>query len=142
MIISLIFTFAYLFTWVKYQQYHFLERDYTVVANHKEFSKLWHLWKGANQAVFFTLIMALFGWKLMVVNMAFFWFMFDGLLNSLVLKREFFYAGYTSWMDRALRSTTGLLNKLLSPVKTTIDASTVSFICKIALLTISLYFYL
>ena len=143
LLISLVFTFAYLTTWVQFQKYQFLERDYNIVVKHKEYSKLWHLWKGANQAVFFVLIGYLFGWQLALINAFTYWILFDGFLNILVLNRGFFYIGYTSWIDRALRSTMGFINKLVSPISTKLAISSefLSFVLKTVLLIGSLYIY-
>lgn len=94
------FTFGYLFTWVKFQNYQFLERDYNKVARNKEYSQLWHLWKGANQIIFFTLIYFTFGKYITFVNIIFYWILFDGLLNRIVLNRPFFYIGQTAFIDK------------------------------------------
>lgn len=142
-ILSFIFTLGYMITWVKFQQYQFLERDYTIVANNKQYSKLWHVWKGANQGVFFILLGSLFGWKLMIINSILYWVLFDGFLNIFVLNREFFYIGNTSWIDRSLRSITGLINKLLGYHNTrlALSASFIAFIIKVGLLAGALYIY-
>lgn len=143
LLISFIFTFAYLLTWVKFHKYQFLERDYTTVANHKEYGRLWHTWKGANQGIFFVLLGSLFGWQLGIINALIYWVLFDGLLNILVLNKEFFYVGYSSWIDKALRSTTRFINKLLSriSIKTGISPQQLSFTVKSILLAVSLYIY-
>jgi hypothetical protein len=96
---SLVFTAAFVFSWVKFQQYQFLERDYDIVAKNKHLSKLWHLWKGVNTLIWVCLISFIFGFKVGFLNLILYWILFDGLLNIIVLKKGFFYIGTTATID-------------------------------------------
>lgn len=140
--ITLIFTFGYLFSWVKFQKYQFLEENLEIIKKNPSYHRLWHVWKGVNQAVWFLFMAMMFGAPLALVNVAVFWLLFDGLMNTIVLNKDFFFVGTTSLIDRSLRSITNLLNKLTSRVKITITPGFLAFILKALLTAGSLvYFY-
>ncbi len=110
--ISLVFTFGYLFTWIKFQNYQFLERDYNIVVRHKEYSKRWHFWKGFNNIIFFSLLWFAFSRHIAFINVAFYWIFFDGLLNKMVLNRPFFYIGQTAFIDKIFHNSSEWFNTL------------------------------
>lgn len=99
LLISLLITSIYTLSWVKFQKYQFLERDYNIVAKHKEYSKKWHTWKAVNQGIFFFVMFLVFGYSITLTNMIFYWIIFDGFLNITVLKKPFFYVGQTAETD-------------------------------------------
>lgn len=49
-------------------------------------------------------------WRWGLFNGALTWLLFDGFINSYVLKKEFWYIGDTAWLDRAQRTTAGFLH--------------------------------
>lgn len=99
-LISIIFTSIYVFSWVNFQKYQFLERDYNIVGRYPGYSKKWHLYKALNQILFFILMLPFFGLPLTLFNMVWYWIMFDGFLNKVVLKQKFFYVGNTAKLDK------------------------------------------
>lgn len=139
MIFSILFTSIYLLTWIKFQQNQFAERDYNVVVRHKEYSKNWHFWKGANQLLFFILIGIIFSPGIALVNSVFYWIFFDGLLNKIVLGKSFFYVGTTSYIDIKIQKLTELINKL--PV-IKINSNKVSAFLKLSLLFLFVFFFI
>lgn len=102
-LISLVPTFIYLLSWVKFQKYQFLERDYDIVAKHQEYSRNWHFYKGLNQIAFFIPMIVLFGLPLAIIDSIIYWICFDGWLNISVLKRKFFYVGNSAKIDKILQ---------------------------------------
>ncbi len=111
MIIALIFTFLYLYTWVRFHQYQFLERDYSIVATHREYSKEWHWWKGAQQAVFFFMMSFCTNIHVVLTCVTFYWIMFDGLFNKMVIKQKFFYIGTSAKTDKTFQTISASINK-------------------------------
>lgn len=107
--VSLIITSIYTLSWIKFQKYQFLERDYNIVARHKEYSQLWHKWKAVNQGIFFFVMLILCGLKLTLVNVIFYWIIFDGFLNISVLNKPFFYVGTTAKTDIRLHQLAAFL---------------------------------
>lgn len=134
LLISFIITFVYLLSWIKFQKYQFLERDYNIVAKHSEYSRKWHFFKGLNQVIFFYLIFISFGFKIALIDSTMFWIFFDGWLNLSVLKREFFYVGNTSKIDKTIQS----ISQGIQIVYKKVTPSLLSAFVKITTLIISL----
>lgn len=103
LIISVAVTVIYLLSWVQFQKYQFLERDYNKVAKNQEYSRKWHYWKGLNQLIFFAVVFLFASWKITLVCMAFYWISFDAFFNKIILKRNFFFIGTTSAIDKFLQ---------------------------------------
>ncbi len=134
MILSLGLTLVYLLSWVFYQKNQFLERDNSIVYHNKKLSKRWHQWKFVQQVCFFFIIYLHFGLEITLVNIGFYWILFDAFLNKFVLNREFFYIGKTSVIDSKVRW-------IASKIK--IDPYKLSAILKISLILLSiLYIYI
>jgi len=133
--ISLIITVLYTLSWVKFQKYQFLERDYSKVAKHPEYSKGWHFWKGVNQLIFFSIMFFLVGARIATMDLIIYWILFDGLMNKTILKREFFYIGTTAQTDISFRKISHLIN---IPFKTKLSPYLISGIVKIGLLITSI----
>jgi hypothetical protein len=128
LIISIAVTVIYLLSWIQFQKYQFLERDYNKVVKNQEYSKKWHYWKGLNQLIFFAVVFLFASWKITLVCMAFYWIGFDAFFNKIVLKRDFFFVGTTSTIDKTLQAISKKLH---------ISSTTFSAILKIGLLAIS-----
>jgi hypothetical protein len=133
--ISIIVTLTYTISWVKFQQFQFLERDYSKVAKHPEYSKGWHFWKAVNQLLFFSIMFFLVGPRIAAMDMIIYWILFDGIFNKTVLKREFFYIGTTAQTDISFRKLAHLIN---IPFKQKLSPFAVSGFVKIALLITSI----
>lgn len=137
--ISLIITFVYLYSWVKFQQYQFLERDYNIVHKHKEYSQKWHKWKLINSTPYFLLFLTIFGFAITFINVMFYYILFEGIFNRKVLNKEFFYVGTTAVMDKKIQQFVMFLRKFkplrnLSPQK-------FSAILKLTLLASAIFLY-
>lgn len=125
----------YTVSWVKFQKYQFLERDYSKVANHPEYSKGWHFWKGVNQLIFFSIMFFLVGPRIAAMDLIIYWIMFDGLFSKTILKREFFYIGTTAQTDKSFRKLSSLIN---IPFKNKLSPYAITAIIKIGLLITSI----
>lgn len=135
LLLSILFTLGYTWSWIKFQQYQFLERDYNIVGRYPKYSKNWHYWKGINQIVFFSILTFTFGWQLALINSIIFWILFDGIFNKIVLKREFFYVGKTAQTDKTIRKFLSWVN---TPYNNKITSENFSAFIKFLLLTISI----
>jgi hypothetical protein len=102
--ITLLFTIAYLVSWVFFHKNQFIERDNSthseaaIVAN-----KQWHFWKGLNQIVFFGLMWYSFGLWNALMCATIYWITFDSSMNKFVLNKELFFVGTTSFIDNVTR---------------------------------------
>lgn len=134
---SLVLTLLYLFSWLRFQKYQFLERDYSKVALHPEYSTGWHLYKGLNQLIFFTIMIILVGLPIAMLNMTVYWILHDGIFNITVLKQGFWYIGKTAKTDKHLQKLTKLIN---IPFKNKISVDLVAASIKIILLITSIIF--
>ncbi len=109
--ITLLFTIAYLVSWVFFHKNQFIERDNSthseaaIIAN-----KRWHFWKGVNQIVFFSIMCVSFGCINALLCAVLYWIAFDSSMNKFVLNQGFFYVGKTSWVDRQTQSLAKLIN--------------------------------
>jgi hypothetical protein len=73
----------------------------------KQANKKWHAWQGAVQFAFFASVFPAIvmhpsignALVYVVMYMAFFWIVFDGLLNKIALEKPFFYVGKTATID-------------------------------------------
>ena len=127
--VSLLFTLFFTYSWLKYTKYQFLECDRKVVETHQEYSIKWHNAKGLNQIIFFTLILMLFGLRIMTFDIIVYWILFDGFSNKKVLNKPFNYVGTTAKTDILLQKVSKLFN---------ISVSTTSIGLKLLLLVISI----
>lgn len=131
MVLPILLTLIYTFSWVRFQKYQFLERNYDIVAKHPEYSKKWHFWKGINQVSFFGIMLFTIGWKLTLLNALIFWVLFDALINKLILKRPFFFVGTTAFTDVTIQKSAKLIS---SPFKNSLKPEVLSGVLKILLI--------
>lgn len=85
-IIFILFTFGFI--------YH----DKAVYDNE---NKKRHFYKGLIQLCFFGLVMVNTSVYIGIFFMALYWALFDSIYNKAVLKKDFFYVGVTSFIDKA-----------------------------------------
>lgn len=114
LLVSVIFNSLYIFSWIKFQKYQFLERDYNIVGRYPGYSRQWHFYKGLNQVLFFVIMVPFFGIPLVLFNMVYYWIMFDGFFNRTVLKKSFLYVGSTARLDKNIREIASHI-KFLTP---------------------------
>lgn len=98
-LMSLVLTGLYTYSWVQYTKNQFLERDERITRRHPEYSRKWHRAKALNQIVYFFLYIFCFGLKLTCINVILFWILFDGFVNTTILNKTFFDIGTTAKTD-------------------------------------------
>jgi len=117
-----------------------LERDYSIVHKHKEYSQEWHKWKFINSCTFFLVILPIFGFGTLLINLVFYYILFEGLLNRIVLKKGFFYVGHTAATDIRIQNVVAFLNKFMLFKRLTTPAF--SAFIKITSLILAIYFFI
>lgn len=97
---------------VTFQMVYFLlddrEANHTVVD--RRLKKYWHAAAGVLHIWMGVVIGRQFGWKHGLLMGAIMWYMFDGCINTFVLRREWFYIGDTAQIDIAQRKIAGFLH--------------------------------
>lgn len=96
---------------VTLQMVYFLldDREANHTAVDRRLKKWWHAAAGALHVWMGVVIARQFGWQHGLFMGALMWFMFDGIINTVVLRREWFYIGDTAQIDIAQRKVAGFL---------------------------------
>lgn len=84
------------------------EANHTVVD--RRLKLIWHAAAGACHIWMGCFVGRFFGWEHGFFNAALTWFLFDGFINTYVLKREWWYIGDTAQLDIAQRWVAGKLH--------------------------------
>lgn len=80
-------------------------------ARDRRIKKYWHWAEGAAHVWMAYAIYRISGdWRWGFFNGALTWLLFDGFINSYVLKREFWYIGDTAWIDQVQRTIASFLH--------------------------------
>lgn len=94
------------------QMVYFLldDREANHTAVDRRLKMIWHAAAGALHIWMGVVIGRQFGWQHGVFTGTLTWYLFDGCINTFVLRREWFYIGTTAQLDIAQRKVAGFLH--------------------------------
>ena len=113
MIATIIFCLLFTLAFYLHEKYRIQDEQTADVAASASFKTLWHRYKGFVQMsvyayVFYMAFMAngwLYAIGVTLFFASFFWMFHDGLLNSFLFKKEWWFVGTTAGTDKALGRT-------------------------------------
>lgn len=127
---ALIWSFTGITAFILQMVYFLLDdREANHTAVDRKLKLYWHAAAGALHIWMGCFIGRWFGWEYGLFNAALMWMVFDGSINTWVLKREWFYIGETAQIDIAQRKVAGWLR---------LDHRALSAFLKLATLLISI----
>jgi hypothetical protein len=94
------------------QMIYFLidDREENHTARDRRIKKYWHLAGGAIHIWMGYVIGRMFGWQWGLLMGSLTWYLFDGFINTYVLRREWWFIGDTAWLDLVQRNVAGFLH--------------------------------
>lgn len=101
------------------QMIYFLldDREANHTARDRRIKKYWHWAGGAIHIWMGVVIGRHYGWEWGMLMGSLTWYMFDGFINTYVLRREWWYIGETAWIDitqRRIAKAIGIEHRLFS----------------------------
>lgn len=122
MISEFLFCIAFTISFFLHEKYRIKDEQTADLVLSTYLKKMWHRYKGGVQLVvfayiFYTTFQRSFSWfyatGVTLVCASFFWLFHDGLLNTYLFKREWWWVGTTATIDRKLGRTFISIAKIL-----------------------------
>jgi hypothetical protein len=114
------------------QMIYFLidDRSENHTARDRRIKKYWH-WAGGAIHVWmaYAVVEIAHDWRWGLLMGALTWLLFDGFINTYVLRREWWYIGESAWLDKAQRTVAGAIH---------VDHRALSAFLKVSALIISI----
>lgn len=94
----------------------------------KEANKYWHAFQALRQGTVIAAISWLVGsWQLAFLGASIFWFLHDGLVNTVGLNRHWSYVGKTAWIDKQFQKLNNPERAMITAKLTLIGGSALAF---------------